>query len=175
MSSHVFCDESKARGFVLVASYVPCREVTRLREAVDALTLRRQVRIHFRREDDPRKEKILAALIDAKCTETVVYDARRHSHKDGRDLAIAAMADDAAAARAQRIVVETDHSVVANDKLIIAARLALADREELTSSDHMLASEEGLLAVPDAVAWCYAKGGVWGKRAQPLIKRVVIL
>jgi hypothetical protein len=75
----------------------------------------------------------------------------------------------------QRIVVETDHSVQAQDKLIIARRLEAAGRAGQTSFHHMLASEEGLLAVPDTVAWCYAKAGAWGRRAQSLIKEVIVL
>lgn len=175
MSATVFCDESKARGFVLAASYVSSQDVSRLRSIVAGLMLRRQVRIHFRREDDDRKERILAALIDAGCISTTVYDATRYSDKVGRDIAIARMTDDAARLQATRIVVETDDSAKAMDKLIIAKRLADAGRERQTSFHHMKASEDGLLAIPDTVAWCYAKGGSWRRRAESLIKEVITL
>ena len=175
MSYSVYCDESKAKGFVLVAASVPCGDHSRVRDALDRMTLKRQVRIHFRREDAGRKEKILAELIELSCISATVYDARRHSHKKGRDLAVARMTDDAARGQAQRIVVETDHSVVAADKLVIASRLLAAGRDGRTSFHHMLASEESLLALPDAVAWCYAKGGVWRRRVEPLIKEAIVL
>ena len=175
LSATVFCDESKARGFVLAASYVPSHDVSRLRGVVTGLMLRRQVRIHFRREDDDRKERILTALIEAQCISTTVYDAARHSDKTGRDIAIGRMTDDAAQLQAVRIVVETDDSAKAMDKLIIARRLAIAGRERLTSFHHMRASEERLLAIPDTVAWCYAKGGSWRRRAESLIKEVIAL
>jgi hypothetical protein len=175
LSYSVYCDESKASGFVLAASYMPCGEVPRIRGVVDHLRLQRQVRIHFRREEDSRKERILAALIELGCISSVVYDAQGHSLKDGRDLAIARMADDCALAAIGRIVLETDDSARLQDKQIISARLTMAGRETQTSFTHMRASDDGVLGVPDTVAWCYAKGGAWLRRAEPLIKEVICL
>jgi hypothetical protein len=175
VSFSVYCDESKAKGFVLVAASVPCGDHSRARDALERLTLKRQVRIHFRREDDARKEKILEALLELGCIAATVYDARGRSDKEGRDVAVARMAEDAARGLAQRIVVETDDSVVAADKLIIASRLLAAGRDRQTSFHHMRASEESLLALPDTLAWCYAKDGAWRRRVEPMIKEVIVL
>ena len=175
MTATVFCDESKAHGFILAASSVPAADIARLRASLSSLTLRGQLPIHFRREDDDRKQRILATLIDAQCIATTVYDAGRYRDKPGRDVAVARMAADAARLAVDRIVLETDDSAVAADKLNIARQLSAAGRDHQTSFHHMQASEEGLLAIPDTVAWCYAKGSAWRRRAESLIKEVITL
>jgi len=38
--------------------------------------------------------------------------------------------------------------------------------------DHLRASAEQLLAVPDAVAWCWACGGEWRRRGDPVVRLV---
>jgi hypothetical protein len=35
--------------------------------------------------------------------------------------------------------------------------------------DHLRPYEECLLALPDAIAWCWAKGGHWRTRVQRLV------
>jgi hypothetical protein len=176
VSVEIFVDESKAKGFLLAAASISCGDVDRLRTTIGSLQLRHQVRIHFRREQTSRQNQILEALIAAGGIRTVVYDATRYgSHKAGRDAAIARMADDAAALGAARIVIEADDSAVDQDRAIIKRRLAVAGINGTIGVDHCRASEVRLLAVPDVVAWCYAKGGTWRQRADPLISDVVTL
>ena len=40
---------------------------------------------------------------------------------------------------------------------------------------HLRAAEESLLALPDAVAWCWAEGGVWRQAVEPLVETHVRL
>jgi len=176
VSVEIFCDESKAKGFLLAAASLPCGDGTRLQAEVTALLLRPQVRIHFRREQTPRQKLILDTLITAGGISTVVYDATRYgSNKAGRDAAIERMADHAAMVGASRIVLEADDSAVDQDQAIIKRQLKRAGIDGTTGIDHCRASEVPLLAVPDVVAWCYAKGGTWRQRAEPLISDVVTL
>lgn len=35
--------------------------------------------------------------------------------------------------------------------------------------EHRRAATEPLLAIPDAIAWCWAKGGHWRRRVQPAV------
>ncbi len=176
MTTQIFCDESKEKGFLLAASSISCADISRLQGEVSSLLLRRQVRIHFRREQDTRQQRILDTLIAAGGVSTVIFDATRYdSMKAGRVAAITQMAGHAAAVRASRIVIESDDSAAEQDRKIIRRQLAVADLDGIVGVDHCRASEVRLLAVPDVVAWCYAKGGVWRQRAEPLISDVVIL
>ncbi len=176
MTAQIFCDESKEKGFLLAASSISCADIGRLQGEVSSLLMRRQVRIHFRREQEARQQRILETLIAAGGIGTVVFDATRYgSMKAGRNAAIAQMADHAAVTKVSRIVIESDDSAAEQDRQIIRRRLALVGLGETVGVDHCRASEVRLLAVPDVVAWCYAKGGVWRQRAEPLISDVVTL
>jgi hypothetical protein len=75
---------------------------------------------------------------------------------------------------AARLVLELDESVLQSDRRIIGERLAKANCHDLRY-EHQRAHEEGLLAIPDAVAWCWAKGGNWRKAAEDIVTEVVTL
>lgn len=176
MSHTTYVDECKLGGFTLAASSIPCGEVTRLRATVNGLRMPAQPRIHFVSESPQRRKHIITTLTEAGAIKTVVYDARGIVNiKDGRDTAMARMAADQAAIPASRIVIESDDSLIATDQAIIRDQLEKAGVTEIVGVDHMKAYEEQLLAVPDAVAWCFTHGGEWAKLAEPLIANVVTL
>jgi hypothetical protein len=76
---------------------------------------------------------------------------------------------------ASRIVLEADDHVVDSDQAIIRRELGKAGVAEIVGVDHLKAHEEMLLAVPDALAWGFMKGGEWAKLAEPLLADVVTL
>ena len=51
-------------------------------------------------------------------------------------------------------------------------RVRAAGCAETLRYQHQWAHEEPLPAIPDAVAWCRAKGGEWRRRVEPIIERV---
>jgi hypothetical protein len=70
------------------------------------------------------------------------------------------------------LVVETDDSLVAQDRRLL---YAASHEYGLTGGfayRHLRRREEPCLWVPDAVAWCFARGGVWRQRLAPLIGEV---
>jgi hypothetical protein len=175
MHEHVFADENKAKGFVLVAVAVMPVDLAALRAQVNGFRLRGQRRLHFSHESDRRRKAIIGSLASADI-QARVYDAAQYrDEKFARDLAIAQLADDAAAIGAARLVLEVDDSVVRNDRLIIRNRLLKAGCADSVRYEHRRAAEECLLALPDAIAWCWVKGSIWRKRAEPLIRDVVVL
>jgi hypothetical protein len=173
MSAHVFADESKARGFVLVAATIMPRDLARTRGLVDDLRLPRQRRLHFTSERNARRKQIIAEFRAAGIG-AVVYDAAGwRDGKAARDAAVARLADDAAKMGAGMLVLERDDSVVEADRRIIRDRLLRAGCHDTLSYDHRRAHEECLLAIPDAIAWCWAKDGHWRTCAEPLVREVV--
>ncbi|WP_431933327.1 hypothetical protein [Micromonospora sp. RP3T] len=48
-------------------------------------------------------------------------------------------------------------------------RLAVAERLRY---DHLRAHEDHLLALPDAIAWSWARGGEWKAMARPMVDEV---
>jgi hypothetical protein len=176
-SIQVFCDETKSRGFTLAAAQVPCGAVTKLRSVVNQLLLPKQVRLHFTGETPQRRKLIVNAFVDAGSIGTVIYDCTRFGRDDnrGRGAAVGAMAARVARIPVARIVLETDDSTVDHDRKLIRAKLKAAGVEDVVGCDHLRSHEEPLLAIPDAVAWCYARGGEWRKLAEPLITDIVLL
>lgn len=173
MHEHVFVDESKARGFVLVAVAVPSDELTAMRALVRSLRHPGSDRSHFSAESDGQRKKILAAYRSVGIHATV-YDARRISSEiTAREVAIAQLADDAIKMGAKRLVLEADDPAVKSDRRIIFERLRNAGAE--LDYCHMKARAECLLEVPDAVAWSWAKGHHWKRLAHQLIADVVEL
>jgi hypothetical protein len=143
-----------------------------LRRLIDSLRLPRQRRIHFTAESDSRRKIILAALERAGVRVTI-YDATAHKNvKRARDAALARLVDDAAKIGAQMLVIERDDPTEASDKMIIRSRLLIAGCGDTLRYGHKRAYEECLLAIPDAVAWSWAKGGQWRQRVHGIVAEV---
>ena len=176
LSVTTFVDECKLGGFTLAASSIPCRDITRLRVTVNGLRQPAQPRLHFTDESQQKRKTIITTLVDAGGINTVIYDARGFDEpSEGHDAAVTRMAADQATVSVSRIVVEADDSVVAVEQVIIRQQLELVGVADIVGVDHLRAREEPLLAIPDAVVWCYTHGGEWLKLAEPLIADVVTL
>lgn len=174
MTLHVFADESKKRGFILAAAIIGQGELSGLRSTVAGLRLPGQRRLHFAKERDGRRSAIIRTFARASL-QVRIYDAAGfRTDKLGRDAAIARLADDAVSMGATRLVLELDDSVLQSDRRIIGERLIKHNCRDLRY-EHQRAYEEGLLAIPDAVAWCWAKGGNWRKAAEGIVTEVVTL
>ena len=55
MSGHIFIDETKQRGYLLVASVVAAADLDLLRKIIRSLILPGQRRLHMKDENDRRK------------------------------------------------------------------------------------------------------------------------
>lgn len=68
------------------------------------------------------------------------------------------------------IVLDEDETMVRfdNQKLIEYTRAARLPRHTALRA-HKRSHTDALLAIPDAIAWCWAKGGEWRKLIQPAI------
>ena len=173
MNAHVFVDESKARGLLLAAAVVPTQELASLRKLIDSLRLPRQRRIHFTSESDARRKVILATLQGAGA-QVAIYDATAYANvKSARDAALTRLVDDAAKSGAQMLVIERDDPLEASDRVIIRTRADLAGCRDTLRYAHKRAHEECLLAIPDAVAWSWSKGGHWRERVCGIVTEVV--
>lgn len=93
---------------------------------------------------------------------------------EARDAAIGQLTDDVAAMGAARLVLELDDSVAQNDRRIVYEHLRKTGLYSLRY-DHMRASSECLLALPDALAWSWCKGGPWSRLAKELTTEVIQL
>ena len=169
MSSHLFVDESKEHDYLLVASVQVSGELDDLRKLMRGLVLRGQRRVHMKKESDPRRRAIAAAICGAGVTASV-YDAgqRYRGELDARAACLRGLVEDAAGRGDTLLVIEQDDSLLDWDRRQLYA-LTREARLPLLRYEHRRASAEQLLAIPDAIAWCWAKGGDLRRRIEPAV------
>jgi len=168
----LFIDESKERDYIVVVAALADGDVSRMRTATSELRLRGQNRIHFVKESNQRRRKILKRF-DELGARTHVFAARGLTDIDARQWCLESVVELAADIDARRIILETDDSIVATDRRTLYRSLDARGMRETVSYGHERATAEPLLWIPDAVAWSYAKGNEWKNLASPLIERIV--
>lgn len=105
--------------------------------------------------------------------QVVIYDGvGAGSEKAARQACLTEPVADLAKNEAHRVVIERDDSVIEFDKRLLYQQVRAAGVVDTLRYDHMRAHEECLLAIPDAVAWCWAKGGRWRSRVEPVVVEV---
>jgi hypothetical protein len=176
VSSHIFVDESKDRDFLLVAAVILSGDLDATRSLMRGLVLHGQHRVHMKKERPSRKRAIAGAICEAE-VEAIIYqaDTAHRRELEAREACLRALVADAAAADTALLVLEQDDSLLRwdNQRLIEITR-ELGCRHTL-HYPHRRAATEQLLAIPDAIAWCWAKGGDWRRRIEPIVTNVRLL
>ena len=173
MSSHVFVDETKHRGYLLVAGVVVLSDLDSVRRKLRGLVLPGQRRLHMKDENDQRRRSIATAIALSGVTATI-YDAGRRyrNERERRAACLHALIIDAADRGDTMLVLEQDDTLLSWDNQRLIEFTREAGCRETLRYEHRRAADELLLAVPDAIAWCWAKGGDWRRRIQPVVTDV---
>lgn len=167
-ADRVYVDESKARGYYVVATTTAIRDVQAADRVLRDLLKAGQRRIHFRNESDSRRRQILSRM----CTLDVrvsVWIVKQRSDKEARPLSLGALAEKAARAGAAQLIIERDESLERADRRLIADAIRRAGTSEMQYR-HVAPHEHPLLWVSDAVAWCYSNGGDWIRRVDAMVE-----
>ncbi|WP_375001242.1 hypothetical protein [Aeromicrobium sp. CTD01-1L150] len=168
MSVHAFVDETKVGHLMVVATVVSPGDLQLCRRALKDLRMKGQRRIHFTKESDPRRRKIIDAMCELPVVVDIyVADSARDRH-DARPAALRRLTLDLLEARAQWLVIEQDDSVVDADRRVIFEALG-THRAELQYA-HARPGSEPLLWVSDAVGWCRQRGAPWKERADRIVR-----
>jgi hypothetical protein len=168
---HIYIDETKERRYILVASEEIGGDVDALRkEPRERFVLRGQNRIHMAKEADPRRREISAALCRAGVTARI-YDAGRRywDPLDARAACLQAIVDGLVPGEQTLLVLEQDDSILQWDRRFLYNAVRAADLVDSVRYVHVRAKTELLLCVPDAIAWCWARGGRWKQRIRPVV------
>lgn len=171
--AHVFVDESKQRDYLLVAAVVMPSDLAEARRSLRSLVMPGQRRLHMKKESDARRRAIIDA-ITATGAAAIIYNAGRPGRHelDAREVCLRAVVTDVAAAGHRMLIIEQDDSLLWWDRQrLIEITRAVGCRTTLRY-EHRRAEQDMLLAVPDAISWCWAKGGQWHDRVRPLVTEV---
>ncbi len=99
-----------------------------------------------------------------------IYDASAlASPRYARAACLEAIVADASDIGAHRLVLEQDDSLLRSDQRLLYQQVRKVGCAETLAYEHMRPSAECLLWVPDAVAWCWAKGGDWKRRVRSMV------
>jgi hypothetical protein len=171
---HIFIDESKRRDYLVVAAVVVPADLRALQRAVTELLLPGQRSLHMTDESDGRKTTIAKAIVNAG-VEAIVYDAGRSygTQLQARAACLRLLVDDLAAASDDTLlIIDQDDSLVHSDRQLLYEAVRKIDRADSLRYDHRQRHTELLLGIPDAIAWCWAKGGRWRKLIGPTVGSV---
>lgn len=168
----VFVDESKADRYILVAATVVPHDVQAGRQCVEALRHRGSSSIHMKGESDRTRKRIVAGLVDFGFRTLVVVADRGGRELDCRRSCLATVVHACVELDASRLVIERDDSVIKHDRQLLVQQSHQVAAGLKFQYAWMSRKEEPLLWVSDVVAWCYARGGIWGASVGPLISDV---
>ncbi|MDX6260176.1 MAG: hypothetical protein QOH84_1864 [Kribbellaceae bacterium] len=158
MPIHVFVDETKSRGLLMAAARCQGDDVAVNRKALRGLLLPGQERLHFNHERVPQRKKIVQLITEFRLTVDIYQTDRDNTVARHRCLE-AIVRDNAATA--ERLVVERDESTYDGDGKALNAATHRFGCHGRLRWDLLAAKEDPLLWVPDAVAWCWMRGGDW--------------
>lgn len=163
-----FVDESKAKDYLLVSVALEVSAVQDARDAVRSLILPGQSRLHMRKESDRRRRSILHALAVPTISTTVIRAPKDgRTDRERRSACIDALVRAAVSDGIDRICFEIDETQQRQDRQRIVETLHRL-RPLTVEHRHERASNEPLLALPDAVGWAWAKGGDRRRRCGPV-------
>ena len=173
MSAHVFVDESGRSSYLLVAAYIPIRQLVPVRAVMRRLCLPGERRVHFQAESDNRRRQVVARLVEQPLR-VRIYTGR--GPKDAiratllREL-VAGVVD----AGGQRLVIESRGLALDREdrREIVRTLQRLRAPGDALAYEHFRPHEDPALWIPDAVAWCFGAGGDWRRRVELLVDKVV--
>lgn len=125
-------------------------------------------------ERDSRR-KAIAGVILRSGVEAVVYDAGRRfsSELERRAECLRELINDVATYPGpSHLVIDKDDSLLMRDRECLIEFSRKAGCKERLQYEHTKSATDQLLVIPDAVAWCWAKGGVWRELIRPIVTSV---
>lgn len=161
-SRHIYVDETKQKDYLLVASVHVADNIDTVRGIIRDLLLPGQRYLHMKDENDGRKRTIAAALVAADIKATVYRAGSQHrTHNQRRAACLDGLIRDHAQGPETLLVIDRDESLVSFDNQRLIEYTRAAGCRETLRYEHRSDKTELLLSVPDAIAWCWAKGGQW--------------
>lgn len=177
MSGHVFVDETKARDYLLVAVAIENVDLKSARSTIRSLTMPGQARLHMHSESDARRRKILTEIsklpIEATIFRAVGADRPRRREADRRKACLKELVTGAIRDARTSICLEHDDSMIQVDRSVLIAVTKAHRAENDLQYRHDRAASEPLLALPDAIAWAWARGGEWRPRCEGMVTKVI--
>jgi len=168
--AHWFIDENKSNGLMLLVVAVPPSSVGSCRAQMAKLAKeppRKGGTIHFHRELDGTRSKVLRKIATFPVQCSVIHVPHTVKPVPARERAVRHVGQRARIERPHRIVFELDEAAVVNDRKWLSSELP---KNVGIEYQHLPASADPMLWIPDAVAWAIQRGGQW----RAMIENVIV-
>lgn len=176
MRIHFLVDETKAKSYLVVAAAGLHYDLQVSRKELRELVLPGQRALHMKDERASRRREIAdtIARMAAMGIAATIYDAGRRyrTEKDRRAMCLEALVADVIRHDQARITFDLDESLLSWDRQRMIELTRDAGAKDRIVYTHATRAAEPLLAIPDAIAWCWAKGGDWRRRVEPIVREV---
>ena len=168
----LYIDESKAKSYILVAVLVQPGLAAGFRKRMMRLRMPGQRYIHFINERDSRRKIILSELLDMNIRARVYRTAGLHPIA-ARAICLKVLLADLIQLNVTNLVFELEESSQKSDVILLRQILSNGDLRTKIEYSHVSKPEEPLVWIADAIAWSYARGGDFRRRALLLIDAVL--
>lgn len=179
MSCLVLVDESTANRYLISAVTLDRAHSTVVGRELRSVILPGQRGLHMRSGSDRRRGQILSSiqrLVSRTGWVVRLYDAGRfESERERRRLFIEALVHDHEDGLNAHFVFDRNSSLEKWDRQVLIETLRGPSSHQRVSHEHKSRHEELLLGIPDALVWCWARGGDWRRRIRSLVDEVRIL
>jgi hypothetical protein len=165
----LYLDESKAKNYVFIGVLVQDGDAPRLRKRVSALKMPGQRSIHFVKEAESRRRKLIQEISELEFS-AVRFESKERNQKIARECCIREIVRFAAKNDIKSLTFERDESAVSNDEKWLKDEILRTQGIDKLGFVHLNRFEEPLLWVADAIAWCDTRGGDWAKRVNASIE-----
>ncbi len=130
--------------------------------------------MHFQSEGDAFRRRFLATIEELQVTARI-YTAGERNDLASRTAILSRLVADLVASGACRFVLERDDSLVVHDQRTIKAERSKLGAVDTLRFDHLRATEDPLLWLPDAIAWAWCRNSAWRDMVSRIVTDVVAL
>ena len=169
---HIYVDESKSKAYIFAAVIIEPGKVSTFRKSMRNFLMPRQGHIHFVNESHARRKKILTHLSDFG-VRARIYRTTGLNPIIARGVCMSALMDDLVELSATKLVFELEESALKSDENLLRQGLLKRGIKKQVEFCHVLKSEEPIVWAADAIAWSFARGDDFRKRALKVIEKVI--
>ena len=168
---HIYVDESKSKAYIFAAVIIEPGRAAALRKLMRNFLMPGQGHIHFVNESDSRRRRILQSLEDIE-VRVRIYRVTGLNPIVARTLCLGALMDDCLILGATALTLERDDSLFKSDEIVLRQGLYARGLKKNLEYLHVGKSDEPIVWIADAIAWSYARGGDFRRRAMKVIECV---
>lgn len=174
MALNCYIDESIRGEYILCVVYVKADQLNTIRHQVKNLRHPNRASIHIQEESKSTQNSIRRQISTISCRAQIFTASTRNQPISvARTTTLRRAVLHSSRLEVNLITLDASNSLLRDRKNI--NDIAASHNIRVPHYRHMNSRHEPLLWLPDIVAWCYGRGGVWKEAVDPLIDEVIEL